>query len=964
MGPNRERLLGREQELAMLQRALDDARAGKPKFALVSGEAGIGKSRLLEELIHAARSADCLALTGRAAEFERDLPFAVIIDAFDSYLRTLDDRDIERLSIDRLGALAAVFPALSGLGDAVDVPVNSAERFRVHRAVGDLIERLAARQAVVIVLDDLQWADPASLELAHHLVRRPPDAAVLVALSTRSEHVSNESLRPLANIQRTEHVTSVHLSALSRDVIGKLVDTDGETADRLHGLTGGNPFFALQLARSGDLPTSDKMGTTDVPFAVLSAIELELGSLPSVAREVASAAAVVGDPFDLDLTIAASELSEDEVFEGLDHLGLHGVVRSSEVPRRFQFRHPLVRSAVYQSTLPGSRIARHRRIAAHLVGREATPVELARHLEHSARHGDLEAIDVLERAAKSVAAQAPASAARWISTALSLLPATERPQRRINLLGQLAMAHAAVGDLQSGLDALHHSLSIVPAGHDRARTTVTIACAEGERLLGRPDVAAASLRRAYDVLQDRVSDVAVRLCVAQSTNSMYLADHDAMLTWAGEAERIASELGDETLMALANTARTAGAAFSGQIELAFDLHGRVRTLVDRLSDDVVAKQLDVLGSLSGAELYLDLYGDALVHAQRGIEIARRSAQSQLMPVFGPIAGTSAWMLGHMELSGQILDDAIESSRLTNSESSLAWHLFNRALGALMGGDVDGAMRFSNEGWLLAAPMGAGLIPAFSAACRAQVLHEVGRTDEAVRLIDERAGGPDVSSIAGGWRGIYFELLTRCHLTLDDLGSARDAAARARNHAATTPLDIAIMAADRAAALVSLADGDPCGSIELGRAALSHAESMSSPIHVATCHGLIARGLASSGDSRAAAVEFQLAADGYDALGATRYRDQIEAELRQIGETIHRRSPPGDRSGIGVEALTGRELEVAELIRDRHTNREIADELFLSLKTVESHVRNIFNKLDVSSRVEVARTIERFDRALL
>jgi DNA-binding CsgD family transcriptional regulator len=100
----------------------------------------------------------------------------------------------------------------------------------------------------------------------------------------------------------------------------------------------------------------------------------------------------------------------------------------------------------------------------------------------------------------------------------------------------------------------------------------------------------------------------------------------------------------------------------------------------------------------------------------------------------------------------------------------------------------------------------------------------------------------------------------------------------------------------------------------------------------------------------------VAASEFDAFGAFRYRDQVDFQLRQLGGTIHRRSRPGQTDGRGVETLTGRELEVAELVLDRRTNREIAEMLFLSTKTVESHMRNIFNKLGVSSRVEVARTL--------
>jgi DNA-binding NarL/FixJ family response regulator len=123
--------------------------------------------------------------------------------------------------------------------------------------------------------------------------------------------------------------------------------------------------------------------------------------------------------------------------------------------------------------------------------------------------------------------------------------------------------------------------------------------------------------------------------------------------------------------------------------------------------------------------------------------------------------------------------------------------------------------------------------------------------------------------------------------------------------------------------------------------------------------LLGRALAASGDIHEAIAELETAANEFDALGAVRYRDQVESELRLLGHrTAHRRSASGQGDVFGVESLTGRELEVAELVLDRRTNREIADELFLSTKTVETHMRHIFDKLGVSSRVEVARAMER------
>jgi DNA-binding NarL/FixJ family response regulator len=127
-------------------------------------------------------------------------------------------------------------------------------------------------------------------------------------------------------------------------------------------------------------------------------------------------------------------------------------------------------------------------------------------------------------------------------------------------------------------------------------------------------------------------------------------------------------------------------------------------------------------------------------------------------------------------------------------------------------------------------------------------------------------------------------------------------------------------------------------------------------HVAPSRALLGRALMAAGRADEAVDELTVAANEFEALGAETHCRQVESMLRQLGRTIHRRTAPGSGAGVGVGALTGRELEVAELVVDRRTNREIAEELFLSTKTVETHMRNIFNKLDVTSRVDVARAL--------
>ncbi len=756
-GQEANRLVGRDAELLALRAALDDATAGHHRFVLVSGDAGIGKSCLLQELASAARDANCLTLTGRAAEFEADVPFAVVIDAIDSYLRTLESQDIDRLWADRLGALAAVFPALEGLGPAVDIPVNSGERFRVHRAVSDLIERLAARQPVVLVLDDLQWADAASLELAAYLALRPPDGAVLIAVGVRTGATVEHTRRSLARIETADDLLALPLPPLDRAALSELVGShDPDDDDRWYELTRGNPFFALQLARAGVRP-GDEFDLDDVPNAVQNAIRVEFDALPPIANDVAVAAAVIGDPFDLDLVISASALTEDEILDGLDHLSERGIVRATSTPRIFEFRHPLVRSAIYQVTPPGARIARHRRIADHLEKRGASPVERARHVEHSAHHGDDAAIDVLGRAAESVIARAPLSAARWLTTALSLLPASEPPRRRIRLLGHLANAHAALGDLPSGLVALHHSLSIVPRDDHRALANVAIGCAEGERLLGQPEVAADTLRIAYERIPNRSSAEAVRLAVARSTNAFYVGAYDDALKWADEAVRAAERLDDPRLVVAARSARLAGAAFSGHITGARELHAELVPQLDALDDGAIAHQLDVLGAVGSGELYLDLYHDAYNHAVRGLAIARRTGQTHLMPIFTPTAGTAAWMIGEIDAAIEIFDDAIEAARSLDNDAVLAWHLFNRALPEVVLGDLDRAMVLSEESWALAQPLPPGMIRGLSAAARASALHGIGQPAEAVELLYRNAGGPELRLIGGAWRGVWFEI---------------------------------------------------------------------------------------------------------------------------------------------------------------------------------------------------------------
>ena len=198
----------------------------------------------------------------------------------------------------------------------------------------------------------------------------------------------------------------------------------------------------------------------------------------------------------------------------------------------------------------------------------------------------------------------------------------------------------------------------------------------------------------------------------------------------------------------------------------------------------------------------------------------------------------------------------------------------------------------------------------------------------------------------------------------DLGRGDDAAraaAAAEAHAAALGLPMATAWAQRAAATVALHAGEPGTAAERALASAAAAEQAGAVIEAALSRMLAGRALAAAGETDRAAAEFERAAATFEACGALPHRDAAEQELRRLGRRVHRRTRPGADRRRGLAALTERELQVAALVVDRKTNPEIAAELFLSLKTVETHLRNIFRKLGVSSRVELARAVERARR---
>jgi DNA-binding CsgD family transcriptional regulator/tetratricopeptide (TPR) repeat protein len=959
-----DNLVGRAEELGLLDQVLAEVDQGSAAVIELVGEPGIGKTRLFAEFAVRADTRGRLVLSGSASELERDLPFSVFVDALDEYLRGLDPSRLSRLDEDVRTELAHVFPSLSALATARDVALQH-ERYRSHRAVRALFEHLAYTRALVLVLDDFHWADSASIELLGALLRRPPAAAVLIALTVRPRQVPERLSAALERAHREAALTRIELGALTPVEARELV---GEDVDVLYDESGGNPFYLEQLARSFDRDGRATRGPEisltgiEVPSAVAASLSEELTLLSDGGRRVLEGAAVAGDPFEPELAAAAAATSEAAAMDAVDELLQLDLVRKTDVPRRFRFRHPLVRRAVYESTPGGWRLSAHERCAEALAARGASPAARAHHLEHSAREGDVGAVAVLREAGEAAVRLAPASAAHWFAEALRLLPQTASSQERVELLLARAGALTAVGRFADSDSALLKALAIVPDDSHALRARVARACATVESLLGRQEQAGARLARALESVPDQGSPEAVALMAELAVNQLWRARYAEMHESAERAVNAARRLDDAPLTAAALVVLAFAESLIGAAERAESNRREATALVDSLSDDELARHLEGGAWLAGLELYLGRYAGGDAHATRALALARATGQGELVLVLVQTLGGVWRMRGKLADSAELLDGGIEAARLLGNTHALVWSLSSRSAAALQMGDVELALAAAQESVELSSSADGGFHSAEAAVDFAFALLETRQPERAVALLLDSAGGEDLVLIAGSPRAQALELLTLCWLAIDRDAEAKRAAASAEAWASAVQLPMAVAWADRAAAAVDLHAGDAEHAAERALAAAAIADDVGAPIQAALSRTLAGRALAQAGDGDRAAAELRRAAAELEACGALRYRDAAERELRKLGHRIHRRTRPGKTDGTGLESLTARELEIARLVVDRKTNPEIAARLFLSQKTVETHLRNIFRKIAVSSRVELARAVERADRA--
>lgn len=947
--------VGREFELARLESALDLLDSGTPACIAIEGEPGIGKTRLLGQLRRRAEHRHHVVLEGRAAEFDRDVPFGVVVDALDAYLASHDPKVLERWEPEAREELGAIFPSLRE--SSWSAPAGAGEeRYRAHRAMRWLLERLSASRRLVIVLDDVHWADAASIELIGSLLRRGPDAPVLLALAYRPAQAPGRLSSALA----VPGVSRIGLDPLSEAEAAELLsDLDAQSRATVYVQGGGNPFYLEQLARVGARrrgPGASATADAGVPRAVAAALGEELEALSPPARRLLDAAAVAGEPFEPNLAADIAQQPHAEGLAALDELLAVDLVRPTEVPRRFAFRHALVHRAVYEAAPGGWRLAAHARAAAALAARGAPAAERARHVEYSATPSDEDAIAVLLAAGHATASRAPAAAVHWFEAALRLLPADDR-EREVDVRKSLASSLRALGELERCRSTLLEAIELLPATDHARRVELTASCAAVENWLGHNDDAHRRLLDAWDRLPHRDGAEAAALAIELAVDGLYALDFEQVFELGTYALECARRLDDAALIATAASALALGKLAYGDVDAARAHRDEAAERIDRLPDADLAPRLEALYYLGWAESFMEHVDEAAGHFARGIAISRATGDGRLLVPLTLGSAVPHEARGQLAESIEICEAAVEAARLTDNPQYLFWALWELGWRHYLAGDLDAAADACEQSGRAGRRLAGSFMRSGSGEpgwTLGAVQIKRGDVERGLETLLAGVGGPDLP---------YVTPLERCwareHLALAELARGRPEAAevhacRAEEDATRLGLGVAVAIAARTRAAVLLHAGRPAEAALSAQRAVEAATGARRPLDAAWSRSLLGRALLAAGERDRAVETLRAAERELDLCGSQRERDAARRELRRLGV----RTEPRARGEAGTDVLTTREREIAELVTARKTNREIADHLVLSGKTVETHMRNIFAKLGVSSRVAVAHAIER------
>ncbi len=937
----RPRLLGRADEIATLNEALDRVASGRLAVVLLDGEAGIGKTRLLEHALTDAQARGMQVVAGRAEELERNRPFGLLASAFGCTALSPDPRRAD---------IASLLAIHGGNGsEPITVTSDPGLQFRAVDAFGDLVEELALAGPVVISVDDLQWADPSSLLTLGAVGRRFDYPVGLIGCFRPSPRVAD--LERLVDALEAAGAQHLRVSPLADGAVHDLV-AESVAAEPGPALlaeisgTAGNPLFIIELVgallQEGAIQTAD--GQADVARSALPptlrlTIMRRLSFLSDDTLRALRPAAILGSRFTLaDLATVTNQPAVDL------SLWLQEAIRAHVVGddgASLRFRHDLIRDAIYED-LPGSvRRGLHRETGQRLARAGAPALQVAEHLARAATPGDAEAVSWLTRAAREAASTSPQVAADLTERAIDLTaPADPGRDRLVAEQASYLMGAGRVFDVEQVCQALLHR-SHDPGAGAAARLCLGLALLAS----GRPRDALRELEQATQSPLLTAVERATGLGWA-SIARMWLGDLDGAATTAEQTRTAAAAAGDDLATSIGMAMFAVVSYLRGQ------LHEAIQVCDDavRLADQSPGRQghrYPIHAPRGFVLVELDRLEEARSTLETGTRISEELGIRWHLASYQMARAFERYAAGEWDDAVAEIDASFELAAETGEAYGLIITNSLLSLISLHRNDIERAREAAATAVSEFTQTGARYRAHWSLAAHALVLEADGKIEDAYAALADVWDQCTQLGIVLEHR-VFGADLVRLALATGDRARARDVAAAVSALAERNDVPSLTGIALRCRGLAA----DDSGI--LAEAAKVYARAARPLEHALACEDAGAI-FARRGNLDRARPLLERALTIYERLDAARDLARTEAVLREAGIRRGRRGRRG-RPQTGWQSITTTERTIASLVAEGLSNPQIGDRLYISRRTVQTHLAHMFVKLDVGSRAELAAQV--------
>lgn len=639
------------------------------KVVALSGDRWSGKTTVLQDFAERAIKAGWQVAAGSAMSSQAGTAFGAFGEALNELIGSLAPELAPILPPVHARWLAEIFPALE-MSPQQSARAGSADLYKVLNAIGKLIETLCTLGDLMLLLDDMHWADQPTLDLLAHLLRYPPDGAVTIVIAHRPRQ-SGPELRGLISAATANGVAEQMILAPLRqaDALALLPgDFSNSQCSAIVNESGGNPGLLLALASMRIVPGQSVSAPPSLPPGALAACLRDFRALSEPARLVAQSAAILDEPFEPDSLKVVAQIDDAQMWAAVDELVGEDLICSDRCFPRLRFVNPLLRSAAYQSAGYGWLVGARVKAAELLASRGKPAVQVARHVAYAGTVGDEASARFLLHAARENLWLDPSQAAFWIRTATDLQLGSTASGAGSQLL--LGKALALAGRLTQALEVLDELADHTPNGSgDQLSWAEAVSWRAWVRFLtGQPDQSLAELTSALNTLppseQAAITELRRRrLSLALETGSQPADDDEASLSnhLVTASPMLAAEL-SALLAATACQRHTASAQRYAAV---------AAESFDEVTDDDVTRHLDGLYWLAQAASEFGDQAAAIARCERGIRLAEQRQMGTMVPRFAAALATLQLHAGDLNGAARHAACARKTAALTGSDHLVA-----------------------------------------------------------------------------------------------------------------------------------------------------------------------------------------------------------------------------------------------------------------------------------------------------